>query len=252
MSILFLKSLLSLIMVVAALIQMVTMFEILGRGEKKYDIAKLKRIHKIDGVIYLSLFFFIAYLCFDFIVSSKAELSPRGTLHSVFALTVLALVALKLAFIHLYRQFYGKVQTLGILIALITFGMVGTSGGYYLLVTEFGTDLSAVKKLEYKKQEKPVKEADKTEVRTDSESIAKGKELYEQKCYFCHDAHSTEWGVGPGHKGIMKNPYLPVSKRPATPENVANQIRNPYRDMPSFSYLSDEGILNLIAYLNTL
>ncbi|MEW6109544.1 MAG: cytochrome c [Nitrospirota bacterium] len=39
---------------------------------------------------------------------------------------------------------------------------------------------------------------------------------------------------------------------PATAENIANQIRNPYKDMPSFSYLSDEDIQNLIAFLNTL
>jgi hypothetical protein len=29
-------------------------------------------------------------------------------------------------------------------------------------------------------------------------------------------------------------------------------LRNPYRDMPSFSYLSDNDMLNIIAFLNTL
>jgi len=89
-------------------------------------------------------------------------------------------------------------------------------------------------------------------IKTDQESINKGKELYESKCYFCHDAYSTKWGVGPGHKGILKNPLLPASGKPATPENIVNQLRNPYKDMPSFSYLSDEDIQNIIAFLNTL
>ena len=69
---------------------------------------------------------------------------------------------------------------------------------------------------------------------------------------FCHDAYSNKREVGPGHKGILKNPLLPVSKKPATPENVANQIRNPYKDMPSFSYLLDEDVENIVAFLNTL
>ena len=89
-------------------------------------------------------------------------------------------------------------------------------------------------------------------VKTDSESTEKGKNLFDSKCSFCHDAFSTETTVGPGLKGVLKSPKLPVSKKPATPENIASQIRNPYRDMPSFSYLPEEDILNIIAYLNTL
>ncbi|OGW33393.1 MAG: hypothetical protein A2X59_00115 [Nitrospirae bacterium GWC2_42_7] len=88
--------------------------------------------------------------------------------------------------------------------------------------------------------------------RTDPESIAKGRELYESKCYFCHEAYSNKPGVGPGHKGILKNPLFPVSKKPATPENAAIQIRRPFRDMPAFTYLSDDQINNIIAFLYTL
>ena len=89
-------------------------------------------------------------------------------------------------------------------------------------------------------------------VRNDPESIAKGKELYESKCYFCHDAYSKKPGVGPGQKGILKNAFFPVSKKPATPENAAIQIRKPFRDMPAFTYLSDDQIKNIVAFLNTL
>ncbi|MBI5025499.1 MAG: cytochrome c [Nitrospirae bacterium] len=267
MSTLLLKSILSLITILSAFIAIFTMYEILGRSEKKYDIAKLKKIHKANGIVYFLIFIFIAYFCLNFIITSKSELSPRGIFHSVFAFTVIVLLCLKISFIRIYKQFYGKVQTIGLLIALITFGMVGTSGGYYLLVTEFGRDKAFDKIMEYKK-EGPSKIADKKvvaptlrgnrdegikiAVKTDPESIRKGKELYESKCYFCHDAYSTKAAVGPGHKGILKNPLLPVSKKPATPENVATQLRNPYKDMPSFSYLSEDDVLNIIAFLNTL
>ena len=127
--------------------------------------------------------------------------------------------------------------------------MVGTSGGYYLLVTKFGTEILFKKAIE---KEKEVPKEAMIIVRTDVQSIEKGKELYESKCSFCHDPHGTETIVGPSHKGILKNKLLPISKKIATPENIVNQIRNPYRDMPSFSYLSDNDVLNIIAFLNTL
>lgn len=227
------------------LFAMFTMFEVFGRADKKYDIEKLKKLHRLNGKIYFFLYAIIAYFCLDFILSTKAEPSPRATFHGIFAFTVIILLFLKVSFVRIYRQFYGQVKTIGLLIALLTFGMIGTSAGYYMLITKFGTDIT-IKKAE----ETP--SIQKIEVKTDPESIEKGRELYDSKCYFCHDAYSADRGGGPGHKGILKNPLLPVSKKPATPENAADQIRNPYRDMPSFSYLPEEDILNLIAYLNTL
>ncbi len=219
------------------------MFEIFGRAEKKYNIEKLKKIHRLNGKFYFLLYIIITYFCLDFILKTKTEPSPRATFHGVFALSIIVLLLLKVSFIRIYKQFYSYVKTVGILIALLTFGMIGTSAGYYLLITKFGTEVLLKKEIP--------KEA-KIIIKTDIESIRKGKELYESKCSFCHDPNSTVKIVGPGHKGIMKNPFLPVSKKPATPENIAHQIKNPYKDMPFFSYLSDEDILNLIAYLNTL
>ena len=92
----------------------------------------------------------------------------------------------------------------------------------------------------------------KITVRTDKKSIEAGKVLFNEKCYFCHDANSTKNIVGPGLKGILKNKTLPLSKKPATPENIASQLKNPYKDMPPFTYFSDEDVQNIIAYLNTL
>lgn len=244
MPIFLVKSLLAMPLFILALFAMFTMFEIFGRSEKRFDIERLKKLHRLNGKIYFLLYAIIAYFCLDFILNTKAEPSARATFHGVFSLTVIILLFLKVSFVRIYRQFYGQVKIIGLLIALITFGMIGTSAGYYLLITKLGTDIP-VKKVEEK-------EVPKVVVKTDSESIERGKELYESKCYFCHDAFSTEWGVGPGHKGILKNPFLPVSKKPATPENIANQIRNPYKDMPSFSYLSDREVEELIAFMNTL
>jgi len=226
------------------------MFEIFGRSEKRFNIEKLKNLHRANGIFYILLFILISYFCLDFMVKTKLEPSPRALFHSVFALTVLILLCLKISIIRFYRQFYGKVQSLGLLIALISFGMIGTSGAYFLLITKLGTDIPAAKVGEQKKD--ALEEGIEVVVKTDPKSIASGKGLYQSKCIFCHDPYSTRWKFGPGHQGILKNPLLPVSGKPATPENILNQLRNPFRNMPSFSELPENDVLNIIAFLNTL
>jgi hypothetical protein len=250
MSLFFFKSLLGIGILISAVIAVFTMLEIFGRSERKYDIEKLKKIHRANGIAYFILFVFIGYFCIEFILKTKAELSPRALIHSLYAVAILLLLGLKVSIVRIYRQFYEQAKIIGLLIALFTFAMFATSGGYYLLITRFGTDKAFMEAAALKKE--PMIEAVKIALKTDSESIRKGKELYESKCYFCHDAYSNKREVGPGHKGILKNPLLPVSKKPATPENAANQIRNPYKDMPSFSYLLDEDVENIVAFLNTL
>ncbi len=89
-------------------------------------------------------------------------------------------------------------------------------------------------------------------LKTDSESIGAGRILFMQKCEPCHDPYSTMTLSGPGLQGILKNPFLPVSKKPATPENIANQMRHPLSSMPSFVYLDEGDVENIIAFLNTL
>ena len=137
MPILMLKSILSLGMILIVLVQMFLMFEVVGRTEKRFDAGKLKKIHRINGVIFILLYCFIAYFCLRYIADSKDELSPRVALHGLLAFSVIILLALKISFIRIYRQFYGKVLTLGPVIALLTFGMIATSAGFYFLVTLF-------------------------------------------------------------------------------------------------------------------
>ena len=257
MAILFFKSILSIVMLCLAVIAMFTMFELLGRAEKRFDTEKLKKIHKVNGIIYFLIFAFIAYFCIRFIVLSKAELSARSAFHSVFALTILVLFGVKISITRIYRQFYHQVSVLGLIMAITTFGLVGTSGGYYLLVTRFGTDMAFDKIMQYKQKEerKKAEKADavlKFVIRTDPESIGSGKNLFDAKCSFCHDAYSTNTIVGPGLKGVLKNPSLPVSGRPATPENIRKQLRQPFNRMPSFEYLSEKEVADIIAFLNTI
>ncbi len=89
-------------------------------------------------------------------------------------------------------------------------------------------------------------------VKTDIKSIESGRILFAEKCERCHDPNSETTRVGPGLSRILKKSVLPVSGRPATAENVAYQMRHPASVMPAFTYLTDEEVENIIAYLNTL
>lgn len=252
MSIYFFKTILSLIMVLSILVNVYTMFEVFGRGEKKYDVPKLKKIHRINGSIFILIFLVVTYFCFGSIIHGQLELSPRAAFHSVFALAVILLLALKISFIEGYRQFYSKVLNIGPAIALIALGMIGTSGGYYLLVTRFHTDRTFDELREYKDKGTPAAVGSKGGVKTDPESIEKGQKLFNAKCSSCHDAHSTNTIVGPGLKGVLKTEKLPVSKKPATPGNVRSQLREPFSKMPPFKDLTKEELEDIIAFLQTL
>jgi mono/diheme cytochrome c family protein/uncharacterized membrane protein len=94
---------------------------------------------------------------------------------------------------------------------------------------------------------------EKIVVRTDPRNIQNGEKLLKENCSSCHAIASTETIIGPGLKGILRRQSLPVSGRPAVPENVYRQLKAPYKEMPSFSNkLSDDQMLDIIAYLNTL
>ena len=257
MSIFFYKSILSLFMIVFAVVAMYTMFEIFGRSQIKNDVAKLKKVHRINGISYFVLFIFLTYFCIDFIVSAKVELSSRAAFHSIFSLTIILLISIKISFIRIYKKFYVKAQTIGLLIALITFGMVGTSGIYYLLVSELGAHKTYDTFLESKKESttselKVKKERRGIIVRTDSESIKRGKNIIEKSCAFCHDPYSERVIMGPGLKGVLQNTLLPATKNEATPENIRKQLKNPFKQMPSFAHLQEDEVSDIISFLNTL
>jgi hypothetical protein len=94
-------------------------------------------------------------------------------------------------------------------------------------------------------------------VRTDEESIRKGKVLFEKLCTNCHNTEiSPPKGninmTGPGLRGVLKEDILSFSKKPATAGNILNQLNKSFDKMPSFHFLSEDEKLNIIAFLNTL
>ena len=232
----------------AVLVGAFTMFEVLGRSDRRFDTDRLKKIHRVNGIIFFILFLVLAGFGMIYIARTGAELSPRAVFHVMLAHALLFFFLLKLAIIKVYRQFYGKVVTIGIVIVFLSLGTVALSTGYYLLSGRLagtgGTEISGVRD--------GTSTAARPLTKTDSVNISKGKEIYGSKCLFCHATDSDKATGNPGMKGIMKRRALPSSGRPATGENIALQLRQPYGSMPAFPGLTEEEVRNLIAYMKTL
>ncbi len=119
-----LKSLLSLVILASALIGLLTAFEMLGRVEQKFNRDRLRKFHSANGVLYIILCLGLTYLCFDFLVRTKAEPSVRVMFHSLFAISVLLILCFKILVANIYRQFYAKLQAAGLILAYINRYMI--------------------------------------------------------------------------------------------------------------------------------
>jgi hypothetical protein len=141
-SIALMKSILAIVLTLMALLQLYLMLEVFGRTEALHNAGRLRKIHRINGRLFIILYFFIAYFCLQYIITGKEELSPRVTLHVTFALYVILLLALKISALRIYHKAYQNIVVanplvLGPVIVLLTLGMAALAGGYYFFVTLF-------------------------------------------------------------------------------------------------------------------
>jgi cytochrome c2 len=80
---------------------------------------------------------------------------------------------------------------------------------------------------------------------------AKGKELF-KTCAGCHNVDTDARKMGPSLRSLFGKVLLTNGKR-ATEENVRALVLNGYNQMPPFrSFLTDEEVDDLMAYLVTL
>jgi mono/diheme cytochrome c family protein len=256
-TIFFIKSILSVLLLLPAGYSTYTMFSMFGRNPDADRAKTLKRRHRAAGYLYAVFLLFIAYLCINFAMAARTEPSPRASLHILIAVSIAALLLVKLLFVRLFRRFYEQAKTIGTVIGVLTFVLVAISGGYYLSVSRFGRDRTVDRSASYAFRgpflavEQAIARSARA-IRTDPGSIERGGVLFQARCSACHDPNSTRTIMGPGLQGLLKNPKLPVSGHPATAESIRFQLRQPLGRMPSFAYLSFDEVEDLIAYLNTL
>jgi len=85
-----------------------------------------------------------------------------------------------------------------------------------------------------------------------AEDVAKGKQIYAQRCEICHYSASAEKKIGPGLAGLMKRERFRNGMK-ADDENLRRVIERGGKDMPGFrSSLKPAEIRDLVAYVKTL
>lgn len=80
----------------------------------------------------------------------------------------------------------------------------------------------------------------------------KGKDLFQANCFLCHFDDRSDVKLGPGLKGVFKNPTLPNSGRPTSEKEIRDRIKNGGTKMPPLKHLKEEEISAIIDYLKTL
>ncbi len=221
------------------------MLEVMGRVKVKFDQKKMRLLHGINGYLFVILFIILSYYCLPFLKAGHVEKSARALIHSLFAIGVIMMLSVKIIFIRVYKKFMSKAPIFGLTIFFIVFGVVASSGIYYLVISAESSDASN-KKTETKIVENIVKST-----KIDQNKVKNGKQLFNKWCIGCHDTGNTQ-KTGPGMGGILKNKLFPVSGRPATVENIRRQIITPYRMMPPHTHLKDNEIVDIIEFLKTL
>ncbi len=232
---LYTKSVVAIFFLAAGLIAVMCMLTLMGRDERKISATFLRRLHKGAGAVFAIMFLVIGYFCLHYVKMLGEDMSPRAVFHAVLALGLFIVLALKLSIVQFYKQFLRYVPALGMTVFALAFAVFCTSAGYFFLATGETTEAE--------------------EVTSDvglSAEVQKGQALFDRKCSFCHYADRKDSKFGPGLKGVLKAEELPYSGKPANPENIRQQLRNPISNMPSFASLSDEDMANLLAYLETL
>ena len=241
----YVKSIMSLIFLAAGIVAVLSMLTLMGRAERKVSGTVLRRTHRTAGIIFFILTLVISFVCIKYLASFGGSLTARPVFHAVLALALFIVLLLKITIVRFYREFLRIVPTLGMIVFVLAFLVVGTSAGYYFL-----------KANPVRGQEPPAAEEVQGEEAEPMEapagSVDLGSALFEQNCAFCHYADRTDSKLGPGLKGVMKTEKLPASGRPAMAENIAKQLAEPVGTMPSFTSLTEKEVSDLIAYLGTL
>ena len=87
----------------------------------------------------------------------------------------------------------------------------------------------------------------------DPAAVARGKDLFQEKCATCHYDTSDAKKIGPGLKGISKRGTFTVNNNKVTDENLKVWIENGDSLMPPFKDVLEENqIKDVIAYVKTL
>jgi len=238
MSLFLVKSIMAVFFLAAAVIAAWAMLTLMGKMDRKTGPETLRKIHKAAGYSFGLLLLILSIICMIYLRKAGGQISLRAVLHTYLALFLLTVFFLKVIIVRFFRQFLKIVPTLGMTVFVLAVVLFLSSAGYFFLRSAAGDPRPTVSP-----------PAAGPALQGDAE---KGAQIFQSHCASCHFADKKDTKSGPGLKEILKRERLPVSGRPATPENILRQLDAPYLAMPSFPTLIGQDAADLLAYLKTL
>jgi hypothetical protein len=127
------KTLIATVFLGVCLTSFFSMMAVMGKAERKSDPVKLRRLHRISGIVFLVLLLSLAYFGANFLADLGEGISTRAVFHFVLAALLLALVLLKLLIVRGYRQFLKFAPGLGMAIFTLTVVIFLITAGYFFL-----------------------------------------------------------------------------------------------------------------------
>jgi mono/diheme cytochrome c family protein len=240
------KTILAILLLVVGFLATLTMFHLRGRSEKVRRPNRVRGAHRALGFVFFVLLLVLVFVGMRYVAWGRGEPAARPIIHVVLAAALFTVFVLKLLIVRFYRGLLGIVWALGMIVFVLTVLVFSTSAGYYLArrghIWGGGEGITSER----------IEEAVELVTETPSGDAVMGAAVYEKYCAFCHYSGSTESKLGPGLEGVLQAETLPVSGRPATVENVLSTLENPIGTMPAFTKLTEEEVLNLIAFLETI
>jgi hypothetical protein len=132
------KSILAVLLLGAGLTAFLSMMARFGRPGDELRAARLRKVHKAAGYIYIALLAPLAFFGAKFLIEMGDGLSVRGTLHFVLAMTLLAVLFLKILAVKTHRQLLKNAPALGMTLFSLTLVIFLIMAGYFLLQTAAG------------------------------------------------------------------------------------------------------------------
>ena len=105
MSLLYVKSIVSIFFMIAGLVAFLCMFALMGQPDRKLNPAALRITHRIAGIVFAVLLGVLTYMCIKYIEIVGDRMSVRAVFHGILALGLIAIFAVKIAIVQYYKQF---------------------------------------------------------------------------------------------------------------------------------------------------
>jgi len=243
MSLFYVKSILSIVLGVAALVALLAMLSLMGRSERKFSAKGLRRTHRTAGWIVVGFIVLLSYICIKYVAAAGDSLAVRAVIHGVLALALIVVLFVKILIVRYFKEFLRFAPVMGLIVFSLIFVVGATSAGYFFVREWCGPGAGEVTE----RAEVPSASTGGDETRGDAEV---GEAVFAANCAGCHNADSEDHKIGPGLARLLERDALPSSGRPANRENVMRQLVDPVGTMPPFgSRLATDEIADLVEYM---